>query len=48
MVIFYKGINKNKKQDKMKLEDITIVFHSIMYYDPFDCLSYITQHPFWF
>ena len=27
----------------MKLENIRIVFHSIMYYDLFDHLSYITQ-----
>ena len=43
MVIFYKGINKKKKQVKMKLENITIVFHSITYYDPFDHLSYVTE-----
>ena len=40
---FYIVIIKNNKQDKMKLENITIVFHSIMYYDPFDRLSHITQ-----
>ena len=27
----------------MKLENITIVFHSIMHYNPFDRLSYVTQ-----
>ena len=26
----------------MKLENITIVFHSIMHYNPFDRLSYVT------
>ena len=32
---FYLVINKNKKQDKMKLENITIVFYSITYNHPF-------------
>ena len=32
---FYAVINKNNKQNKMKLENITIIFHSITYYHPF-------------
>ena len=32
---FYVVINKNNKKDKMKLENITIIFYSVMYYCPF-------------
>ena len=37
---FYVVVNKNNKQDKKKLENITIIFYSIMYYCPF--LRYTT------
>ena len=37
---FYVVVNKNNKQDKKKLENITIVFYSITYYRPF--LRYTT------
>ena len=41
----YIVINKKKqKQDKMKLENITVVFHSIMHYNSFDHPFYVTQH----
>ena len=35
-----------QKQDKTKLENITIVFLSITHYDLFDHPSYVTQHMF--
>ena len=34
LLSFYIVINKNNKQDKTKLENITIVFYSITYYHP--------------
>ena len=39
---------QKQKQDKMKQEHITVIFHSITHFNPFNHLSYITQHPFWF
>ena len=41
----YEVVNINKKQDKMKLENITIVFHCILHYNPFESsfLHYTTS-----
>ena len=39
---FLCSCKQKQKQDKMKLENITIIFYSIMYYCPFFC--YTTIH----